>query len=142
MGESSRGSDYSLIFWGEDGQPILTIQPNQMSFELDDSRERQERCGTKKKPPRQEINGWRINAEFEREDFVFDDMVDAIQNSFFQGQKIARIDALQNIYIPEIGATRTYSYNNCKFGFRDEVGGQSERARIRIEGEAEEREEL
>lgn len=142
MGDISRGQDYQLRLFDAEGELVRTIQPNDMTFGVDENRERQQRCGTRKQTPRQTVAGHSGTATFEREDFTLDDMVDAMIQNYLNGTPIDRIDIIQTIYIPEIGASRSYRYPNALFGWNDNAGGQTDPVSLTLEWTSEHREEI
>jgi len=133
---ASKGEDHSILMFNDAGEPVRTIQPNDMSFQLDRSSNRQNRCGTKEKPPRDVINGWSGSATFEEDDFELDKLIDSLVNAYYAGQPIDRIEIMHTKYVPELGATRTYRYFGVRFGYTEDVTGQTEYTNKSVEFEA------
>lgn len=140
MPGQSRGEDYSIYILNTEGELLKTIQPQDMNFRPEENRERQERCGTREQPVRQTFMGWQGDATFEEEDFALDDLQDAQEQAYFNGEPVGDIEIIQNKYIPKKRATRTYRYYGVKFGFRQQVSGQKESATNQLEWQAKGRE--
>lgn len=123
----TKGQDYQFLLIDGDGEIVKTISPNNMTFNLSEERNRIERCGTRKQPVDQDITGWEGTAEFEEEDFVIDDLIQGIQDGYFDGLPIEEMEIMQTKYVPELGATRTYRYTGVKIGYEENASSQKER---------------
>lgn len=138
----AKGQDYQFLLLDGDGEIVKTISPNDMTFNLVETRERIERTGTRLSPIDQTISGWEGKATFDEEDFALDDLIQGIQDGYFSGQKIADMEILHTKYIPELGATRTYRYPGVKLGYNENAGGQKDKISKEIDWESGPREIL
>jgi len=137
----SRGEDYRIELVGDDG-PVKTIQPNDMNFNPEQSRERQERCGSREQPVRQTFSGWSGDATFEEEDFTADDLMDAQESAYYNGEPVPEFEIYHTKYVPKLGATRTYRYYGVKFHWSGSTTGQKEANENTLEWDAKGRKQV
>tara|TARA_Y100000310_G_C20566288_1_gene755660 strand:+ start:147 stop:584 length:438 start_codon:yes stop_codon:yes gene_type:complete len=141
MGEPSRGQDVLIDIFLE-GDVVETLQGQSYTYNQVHTKTRQERCGSRYEQPRIKYHGWEGEVEFEEEDPVLEDLIDAAESGYYEGKRIVRIDITGTTYYPKTGEVRTYVYPEAVFSVNRNVGGKNEESKSTLSWAAAKRERV
>lgn len=133
MSGRSKGSNYQVHLFTADGR-VEVVNANNFSKTKNIDSERIQRTGTTESEPDTEHNGWSIEAEFDREEFALDDVLDARVGEYHDGVEIEDMELVETISVPKLGgASRTYRYTKAAISdYSDDSGEQNDAATISV----------
>lgn len=137
----TRGEDIKVRIW-QDGEPTEIWSANSATFDDDESKERENRLGTRRRPSRQTLHGHSGNIVLEVEGPALDDLKDAQIEGYLNGEEIERIDIVRTIRYPAGRGTRVYVYPNAVFSFSDNVSDQDSPVEVTVDWQSDLRERV
>jgi hypothetical protein len=143
MAGRAHGSDYELHVFTEDGRTNI-VAANNFNKSPNVSTDRVKRTGTTESDVDPTHDGWQVEAEFDRESFAADDLIDEQERRYYEGVPIRRMELVEIVTVPGMGgASRTYRYVNAVISdYSDDSGEQDDASTISITFETGKREEV
>ena len=143
MGGRSKGSDYRLRVFTDEG-PVQLVEANDMDFQPNVESGRIQRTGKTESEPEADHNGWQVQATFDRESWLADQLIDRQIEAYHAGEPHPAMEILQTVAVPKLqGATKTYRYKKVVItSWQDSVSGQNDAAEISVTFETGRREEV
>lgn len=120
----SRGSDTQLRFFDAKTGKILQIWSAQdFTTAPQDTKETQNRLGTRRKPKRQIFSGHTGSITFEAEGPELDELLDIAMQSYLDGEVEQKFEIIDRSYYPGRGST-VYRYPGVVMSLSKNVTGQ------------------
>lgn len=136
--DATRGQDVQVRAI-EDGELVQLWNAQSIEVNTDDTKERENRLGTHRRPNRQIIQGHSGTIEFEKDTPALDDLIDASIEAQRDDREPLKLEILVTTYYPRTQERRTYVYPGAVFSGSTSVGGQEEAVTQSLEWQSEPR---
>jgi len=142
MGNPKRGQDVQIRVL-KDGALVGLWNAQSATFNMDDTKERENRLGTARKPNRQRIHGHSGTITFESERPDLEDLVDElIAASVATDHENFKVEIIRRDYFPGTKETRAWRYPGTIFSVDQNAGGQDDPVEDTLNWQSEPRKKL